>query len=251
MALTDHDTTAGLDEALEAGSRHDVEVIPGIEVSVKYEPGTMHILGYFIDHHSATLQQELEPIQNARRERNPELVRKLRAAGLEITLEEVLAESGGGQVGRPHFARVLVKKGYVRNLEEAFAKYLVKGTPFYVDKRRVSPEEGIGMITATGGIAVLAHPKYLRARSPLEFEAVLDRLIACGLRGVEAFSSSQNEEEARFYREAAESRGLWVTGGSDFHGANKPHVELGRMGDWAELDYELVEGMRDAAGKRA
>lgn len=244
LALTDHDTTSGLEEAMAAGERLGVELIPGIEISVVYDPGTMHILGYFIDHRAEKLQKAIRRLQEDRNERNPQIVTKLNALGMNITLEEVEQESGGGQVGRPHFARVLVKRGYVRDFEEAFEKYLSKNAPAYVDKRRVSPEDGIRMIREAGGIAVLAHPKLLRARRPREFDEVLDRLVASGLGGIEAYSSCQNEQEARQFRAAGEARHIFVTGGSDFHGDNKGEVELGNMGDWARLGYELVEAMR-------
>lgn len=250
LALTDHDTTAGVDEAREAGRRFGVEIIPGVEISVIYDPGTMHILGYFLDYKSKQLADALEDFQEARRERNPLIIERLRAEGVEITLDEVVEESGGGQVGRPHFARVLVKKGYVKSFEEAFQKYLSKDSPAYVDKRRFTPEDGIRMIREAGGVAVLAHPKLLRARSAEEFDGVLDRLVAAGLGGIEAYSSCQNEAEAVRFREAGESRKLFVTGGSDFHGDNKSEVELGNMGGWARLDYSLVESMRGASGAR-
>jgi len=251
LALTDHDTTSGLDEAIAAGKKQGVELIPGIEISAVYDPGTMHILGYFIDHHSKKLQSELIGLQEDRSERNLKIIEKLNSLGVKITLDEVIQESGGGQVGRPHFARVLVKKGYARDIQDAFNKYLAKGAQAYVDKRRISPQDGIRMVREAGGIAVLAHPKQLRAKTKEEFESVLDELVDSGLGGIEAYSSCQNEGEARQYREAGERRGIFITGGSDFHGANKRDVELGNMGSWAKLNYELVDAMRDYLKKIA
>jgi predicted metal-dependent phosphoesterase TrpH len=251
LALTDHDTTGGLDEALRESARAGLEVVPGIEVSVQYDPGTMHILGYFIDYRSEKLQERLKGFQDARRNRNPQIIKKLNELGVDVTLEEVIQESGGDQVGRPHFARVLIRKKYARDIPEAFAKYLAKGAPAYVDKRHLPPEDGIRMIADAGGIAVLAHPKQLRAKSEAELDAVLDRLVGAGLKGIEAYSSSQDEKESRGYREAGERRGLFITGGSDFHGGNKAQVELGRMGDWADVPYELVEAMKRASGRGA
>ena len=254
LALTDHDTTSGLDEALAAGKKLGVELIPGIEISVVYDSGTMHILGHFIDHRSMKLQEAIRGLQDDRNDRNPQIIEKLNALGIEITLKEVERESGGGQaspqntggqVGRPHFARVLVKKGHVKDFEEAFKKYLGKGAPAYVDKRRISPEEGIRMIREAGGIAVLAHPKTLNAKSSQEFNVVLDHLVASGLGGIEAYSSCQDEKEAGQFRAAGEERNIFITGGSDFHGDNKSDVELGNMGRWARLSYGLVKAMRD------
>lgn len=248
LALTDHDTTAGLDEALALAGERGLEVIPGIEISVLYDPGTMHILGYFFDPKSGNLQAALDGFQEARRQRNPQIIERLKAVGVAVTMEEVIAESGGGQLGRPHFARALVKKGYCRDFEEAFKKYLGKGASAYVDKRRFTPEEGIRMIRDAGGLPVLAHPKLIRARDDREFGRLLDQLVKAGLAGIEAYSSCQDEQEARQFRAAGEARNIFVTGGSDFHGANKPEVKLGEMGDWAQLKYELVEKMRAAAG---
>ena len=249
LALTDHDTTGGLDEALAAGEREGVEIIPGIEISVVYEPGTMHILGYFIDHKSTRLQELLKGIQRDRADRNPQIIKKLNALGIEITLEEVVKESGGGQVGRPHFARVLINKGRAKNIEDAFRKYLGKDAPAYVNKRRVLPEEGIRMIRDAGGVAVLAHPKLLRAEAG-EFDGILDGLVAAGLEGLEVYSSCQNQEEAERFKAAAERRRILVTGGSDFHGTNKADVELGHMGSWASMTYEALSRMKGALAGR-
>jgi len=158
-------------------------------------------------------------------------------------------ESGGGQVGRPHFARVLIKKGYAKNIEDAFKKYLSKGAPAYVNKRRVLPEEGIRMIREAGGMAVLAHPKLLRAEAG-EFDGILDGLVAAGLEGLEVYSSCQNQEEAERFKAAAVRRHLLATGGSDFHGTNKADVELGHMGNWAGMTYETVSRMKAALANR-
>ena len=245
IALTDHDTLSGIAEAQEEGNRSGVEVIAGVEISVKFEPGTMHILGYFIDRNSEQLKRKLEDIQEARRQRNPMIIQKLNALGLKMTLEEVERESGGDQVGRPHFARVLVNKGYVKDFEEAFNKYLTKGAPAYVDKRKLTSQDAINMIEEAGGIASLAHPKLLKLDSkPDEFERVMTELRDQGLKGLEVYSSCQSSSEAARYKKTAERLGLLVTGGSDFHGANRPQVQLGWMGDGAEIPYETIDQMK-------
>lgn len=245
IALTDHDTLSGVEEAQAAGGRVGVEVIAGVEISAVCDPGTMHILGYFIDPKSKQLQEKLEEIQEARRQRNPMIIEKLRAIGIDITLKEVEAESGGDQVGRPHFARVLVQKGYVKNFEEAFEKYLTKGAPGYVDKRKLSSRDSIEMIEEAGGIASLAHPKTLKLNStPAEFEKTLEQLKSEGLKGLEVYSSCQNKEEAASFKKLADRLGFFVTGGSDFHGANKPDISLGWMGDGAFIPYDTIDGMK-------
>ena len=245
VAVTDHDTLSGVEEAQDEGNKIGLEVISGIEISVKFNPGTMHILGYFVDRNSKKLQDSLAEIQEARRERNPMIIEKLKAAGVNISLEEVERESGGGQVGRPHFARVLVKKKYVKDFEEAFNKYLAKGASAYVDKRKLSSREAIEMIEEAGGVASLAHPKQLKLDgTPERFEQTLDQLRAEGLKGLEVYSSCQSKEEAARYRKTAERLGLIITGGSDFHGANRPQAPLGWMGDGAMIPYETIDQMK-------
>ena len=245
IALTDHDTLSGIEEAQDEGKLAGVEVISGVEISVICEPGTMHILGFFVDRNSKQLQEGLAGIQAARRMRNPQIIQKLQALGIDITLEEVKRASGGGQVGRPHFARVLVEKGCVRNSEEAFHKYLTKGAPAYVDKRKMTSREAMEMIENAGGIAALAHPKQLKLDdTPERFEEAVEQLKSEGMKGIEVYSSCQSKEEAACYRKTAERLGLLMTGGSDFHGANKPEVTLGWMGEGAEIPYETVDRMK-------
>ena len=245
IALTDHDTLSGIEEAQDEGRRIGIEVIAGVEISVKFEPGTMHILGYFVDRNAERLQNGLEAVQEARRARNPKIIERLRSLGLDISLEEVERESGGNQIGRPHFACVLVKKGFVRDFEEAFNKYLAKGAPAYVDKRKLTSREAIEMIEEAGGIASLAHPKHLKLDSkPEEFEATIKQLRSEGLKGLEVYSSCQSREEAARYRKTAEGLGLVITGGSDFHGTNRPQVSLGWLGDGVKLTYETIDQMK-------
>jgi len=245
IALTDHDTLSGVEEAQDEGNQIGVEVIAGVEISVKFEPGTMHILGYFIDRHSKKLQDGLAEIQEARRKRNPMIIEKLRVLGIDISLEEVERESGGDQVGRPHFARVLVEKGYVKDFEEAFNKYLTKGAPAYVDKRKLTSRGAIEMIEEAGGVASLAHPKLLKLDSmPERFEETLEQLRSEGLKGLEVYSSCQSKTEAARYKKTAERLGLLITGGSDFHGANRPQASLGWMGDEAFIPYGTIDQMK-------
>lgn len=245
IAVTDHDTLDGIEEAQDAGNRLGVEVIAGIEMSVLFEPGTLHILGYFIDRNSEKMKAGLAELQAARSRRNPKIIERLRATGLEISLAEVEAESGGGQIGRPHFAQVLVKKGYVRNVDEAFEKYLARGASAYVDKRTVASHGAIQMIEEAGGIAVLAHPKQLGLDSqPKRFEAEIKRLASEGLKGIEVYSSCQSRSESARYRKIAGELDLLMTGGSDFHGEARKGVQLGWMGDGVAIPYETVDQMK-------
>lgn len=244
VALTDHDTVSGIGEAKEAGLKFGVEVIAGVEISVIFPPGTMHILGYFIDPENPALLEGLKLVQDARAKRNPQIIEKLGKLGVKITLEEVIAESGGDQVGRPHFARVLVKKGYAQDAQDAFNRFLAKGAPAYVDKRNMTSETAIRMIRTAGGVASLAHPKQLKLKDEKEFEAEIAKLSDEGLSGMEVFSSCQSREEAAYYKKVSDRFGLVTTGGSDFHGANRPNVDLGWLGEGACLYYDTIGHLR-------
>ena len=248
ISVTEHDTMSSYEECAEETAKLGIELIPGVEMSAQFEPGTLHILGFFLDPSHPKLKKTFDEIQKARRERNPQIVEKLNRLGIPITLKEVEAESGGRQIGRPHFARVLVKKGIVKSMEEAFRKYLSKGKPAYVDKRRLSSSEAISSIREAGGIASIAHPKQMKldeAGLSKEFA----RLVKEGLGGIEAYNSCQSRQEADLYKRIAKRFNLFVTGGSDFHGANKPDVDLGWLGEGVELGYEVVEKMKASLGK--
>ena len=249
ISVTDHDTMSSYEECADEAKKQGLELIPGIEISAQFEPGTLHILGFFLDRNHPKLRATLEDIQKARRERNPQIIEKLNHLGIPITMDEVRAESGGKQVGRPHFAQVLLKKGIIQSMDEAFEKYLGKDKPAYVDKRRLSARESVEQIREAGGIAVIAHPKQMHLDEETLFKE-FERLKEEGLGGIEVYNSCQNREEARLYERIAKRFDLLVSGGSDFHGANKPEVDLGYLGDGVELGYETVEKMREYLGKR-
>jgi predicted metal-dependent phosphoesterase TrpH len=239
LALTDHDNTDGLDEALQAGREAGLEVVAGVEISADYEPGTMHLVGLGIDPAHAGLQTKLRFLQEARATRNPRIVKLLQGAGLDVTWQEVLAQAKGGQVGRPHFAMVLLEKKIVSSWQEAFDLWLGKGKPGYLPKERMPAEEAIEVIHAAGGKAVLAHPIQLKLEGGPLTELV-GRLKASGLDAIEVFHSDHGPKEEQFYQNLALKNGLRQSGGSDFHGHPDKDVELGRP----EVDYALLEGLR-------
>ncbi len=244
LALTDHDCVDGLDAAATEGRRIGVEVISGIEISAEYEPGTMHILGLFIEPQSPALQQRMARMQQARRERNPMIAERLRALGCDLTYDDVVAASGGGQVGRPHFAQVLIARGYARDTRDAFARFLKKGAPAYVERFRFSPAESIALIHAAGGVAVLAHPLTLGLDRVEALRAQLRALAALGLDGIEVrYSTHALADEARL-RNLAQDLGLAESGGSDFHGSHKPDIEIGRGRGQLVVPLEVLEGLR-------
>jgi len=245
MALTDHDTTDGLAEAVAAGRELGVEVIPGVEISARYTDDSMHILGYFLDYHSGRLEERLAVLKQARKERNPKIVAKLNALGISITMEQVERLSGGGQVGRPHIARALLESGYVTSIQQAFDFYLKNGGKAYVEKFRFPPAEALEMIREDGGIPVLAHPFTLGLGSAGALKEVLLELQTLGLAGIEVFYAEHTPEQEALYLKLARELGLLVTGGSDFHGDNKPEVTLGKIRSRNRLTYDLVIALKE------
>ena len=244
LALTDHDTIDGLAEAVAAGPRYGVEVIPGVEVSARFPGGSMHILGLGLNFPNGHLNERLAVLKRARAERNPQIIAKLNALGIKITLKQVEKHSGQGQMGRPHIARALMEAGYVRSIQEAFDLYLRYDGQAYVPKFRFPPAEAIAMIREVQGVPVLAHPFTLNLESAAALKNTLEELMALGLAGVEAIYSDQTPEQEALYLRLAEELGLLVTGGSDFHGDNKPEVSLGRMPGQEKLTYERVEALQ-------
>lgn len=251
IAVTDHDCVDGIEEALAEGRRHGIEVIPGLEISAEFDRGTMHILGFFVSASGGwkkePLRRRLFELQEARRLRNPKITKKLQEQGLEITHEEVVAASGGGQVGRPHFAKVLVQKGYVGSMEEAFEKYLKRGAPGYVEKFRFSPKEAIAMIHQAGGLAVLAHPFTLGLPSQESEKDLMTGLTRAGLDGIEVYYSTYTPADTLHYLKLCESYGLLPTGGSDFHGVHKPDIELGIGRGNLRVPLNLLEALKEKA----
>ena len=249
IALTDHDTIEGLVEALAAGVEMGLEVIPGVEISADHDPGSMHILGYFIDHRHPRLDEQLRKLKQARAERNPQIIAKLQQLGLAITMAEVQKVSGGGQVGRPHIAQVLVQKGYVANFQEAFEKYIGNHGPAYVNKFRFAPQDAIAMITAAGGVASLAHPFTLEYSSLGHLKMILQQLREWGLTAIEVYYPEHPPERQAQYKKLAQELGLLTTGGSDYHGVIKPEVKIGLVGPNQHVSYELVEKLKERAGR--
>jgi len=246
IAITDHDTIEGLEEGLSEGKRIDFEVIPGIEVSAEHSPGSMHLLGFFLDIHHPLLNGRLEYLQKARAERNPRIVERLNRLGIQITYEEVLKASGGGQVGRPHFAQVLIEKKYVRTFQEAFDRFLKKGAPAYVDKLRFTTKEALHFINEAKGVAVLAHPNTLNMNGYSELENLLLRLIEEGLKGIEVYYPEHSPLEVARYKTLAERYSLLMTGGTDYHGIEKNGLDMGVGRGEMKLSYLMVEELKAA-----
>jgi predicted metal-dependent phosphoesterase TrpH len=228
VGVTDHDTIAGWNEAFVAARETGVEVVPGVELSTSYEGGRFHLLGYFVSPDSQ-LARTLIEIQRERGNRNAVIFENLAKLGVPLEEAEVRKFAGReeGELGRPHFARAMVERGYVASTQEAFDKYLADGAPGYAPKKVLTPQEAIGLIHDAGGVAVWAHPPHRKKMSYDELEERLRDWIAWGLDGLEIYYSKYTEEDTTWTRAMAEKYNLIGSGGSDFHGASKPDVFLG------------------------
>ncbi len=248
LAITDHDTVEGNKEAIEEGRQRGFKVIPGVEISCKHPLGEIHLLGYFVDWGSEILQKRLSQLRRYREERNPEIIRKLRGMGIDITYEEVKEVAGGGSIGRPHIAQVLKEKGYVFSNQDAFDRYLKKGAPAYVPKELLPVEEAIQLIKEADGIPVIAHPMQYRTVSTYGIERFIKELTGAGIEGIEVYYSTHSREDTATLLNIASRYGLLVTGGTDFHGEIKPGIEIGvGMGDM-KVPYSLLERMEEVYG---
>lgn len=225
LGITDHDTFSGYDQALPQARQAGLELVCGIELSTKLHAHSVHLLGYFLNYLDPGLiefREWIRDLQQSRRERNVRLVARLQELGLDITMEEAEAR-GGGMTGRPHFARLLVEKGYVSNMQQAFDDYLDESAKGYVTRREPRFAEAAQRIRQAGGIASLAHPIRLRE----DLADVLPQLRADGLSAIEVYHSDHSPAQTELYLKLATQNGLMVTGGSDFHGAAKPEIHLG------------------------
>lgn len=250
VAITDHDTVSAIVGARAVADRFGIEFVAGIEISAEYSPGTMHILGYCIDDESTALAVKLDELQKARERRNPQIASRLRSLGFDISYDEVVEVAGNQVVGRPHFARLMIQKGYVASIQEAFDRFLKKDAEAYVEKARLSPGESIALIHEAGGVAVLAHPYQLKL-SPHEVDQLVGELAGLGLDGIEAVYSRHSAAERASYSEVATRHGLLVTGGSDYHGSYKPDISIVTgLGD-LEVPYELLEALKARAAARS
>jgi len=248
IAITDHDTIEGLEEGLAEGAKTGLEVITGIEISAEHSPGSMHLLGYFFDIRHPLLNERLAYLQKARAERNPKIIENLNRLGVRITYEEVVKASGGGQVGRPHFAQVLEEKGYVRSFQEAFERYLRKGASAYVDKVRFTPKEALHFVKEANGVAVLAHPNTLGMNGRAELEKLVLQLVEFGLAGIEVYYPEHSPFEVAQYKLLAEKHSLVTTGGTDYHGLEKNGLDIGVGRGEMKLPYAIVENLKRRNG---
>lgn len=243
LALTDHDTIQGLPEALAAGRRFKVEVIPGCELAVDVPRGFMHILGLWLPQEPVWLLESMAYLQKRRQARNREMIAALQRLNIEIDEQEVKAMTGGGTMGRVHMARLLVEKQVVPDMQQAFAQYIGSQGKAYVSKDKLQPAEAIRVLKKEGATVVLAHP-YSLELSPAELFTTVAELQAAGLDGLEVFYPEHTLAQTEFYQGLCRSNDLLLSGGSDFHGLGRPEVRLGRGKDQLDLPYTLVKAMK-------
>ncbi|MEQ1794567.1 MAG: PHP domain-containing protein [Nitrospira sp.] len=248
LAITDHDITTGLPDAIAAGQELGIEIIPGIEISSRLGESELHVLGYFLKWQDPQLNERLITLRESRHRRNPKIVELLQAAGIDITYDEVRAVAGSDSVGRPHIARVLMDKKVVTSAKEAFDRFLAEGKPAYVPRDLPCPTDAIRWIKDAGGLAVLAHPTWVKAVEGTLTD-LTRRLKADGLDGVEVHYSTHTPRQTREYLNLAKTLGLLVTGGSDFHGLTKPDIDVGIGKGSLHVPDVLLPKMKDALAK--
>lgn len=249
FALTDHDTVEGIEEAREAARGTPVEVIGGIEFSTVYLGKDVHIVGLDMDWRSAEFTAHLERFQNSRAERNEKIIRKMKENGFRISREAMWERFGDAIWTRAHFARYLMEQGYVADMAEAFERYLGEGRPYHIPREKITPEEVVSLTAGTGGIPVLAHPMQYRFMDS-ELQELIGRLKAAGLMGIEALYSTHTEQEEAYVKKLAERWGLEISGGSDFHGANKKNLDLAVGYGKLHIPYEVWERLKDRRERR-
>lgn len=244
VALTDHDTVAGVPRFLAAAKGKPVVAVPGVEISADFNPGTMHMLGYFIDEKNETLNARLQWLREGRDARNQEILHKLIRLGFHLSWAEVKKYAEEDVVGRPHFAQALLARGYVADKDEAFDLYLGKGKPAYAERRRLTMKDSIDLIAGAGGVAVLAHPFTLKMPSK-QLKDLIRELCDFGLTGIEVYYSEHTASMQREYLKLAKEFDLVATGGSDFHGALTPDITLGRGFGPLKIPDEIVSRLLD------
>lgn len=243
VALSDHDNVDGVRQAMAEGEKLGIEVIPAVELSAQVDT-ELHILGYFIDPENKRLQEAMAYALVVRDQRQEETCRKLNEQGFQITMDELREEAHGNPVlCRAHFAQIMVRKGYAESVQDCFKKYLSVGCYAYSNKQALLPHEAVSLIHEAGGIAVAAHLHLIKMEdAPLK--EFLRSLIPHGLDGVEGYYTDYTPDMEQRYRAMAKELGLVLSGGTDYHGANKPHISIGRGRGGLEIPYSVLEGLK-------
>jgi hypothetical protein len=254
LALTDHDTALGVPAAFNAAAalsnsgNCSIELIPGIELSTTYEEKEVHIVGLYIDPANELLTTKTREFRDCRDNRNAKMVAALQKEGFPITMEALTAENPDCVITRANIARFLFEHGYIKSRQEAFDKYIGDGCRCYVNRFKVSPMEAVSLIKQAGGVAILAHP-LLYHFSSIRLQQLIDDLKAVGLDGIEAIYSTYTPGEEQLVKKLARENDLLISGGSDFHGSNKPDIKLGCGRGHLYIPYSVLEAIKERAGK--
>ena len=243
IALTDHDTVSGIAEAKKAANIHNIELIVGSEFSCHYQNTEIHVLGFFLDETNEELLNNFQTFIDNREQRNLCMIEKFNQHGIPITFDMLCAENPDAVITRAHFARALMELGVVKSKDQAFRKYLNPNCPFYVPRPKLDPKETIRIIKNAGGMAFLAHPM-LYQLGYQQVASMLDDLIEYGLEGVEVYHSSNHALESSHLKSMALSKNLLISGGSDFHGSNKPDISIGTGRGNMFVPYEWLENIK-------
>jgi predicted metal-dependent phosphoesterase TrpH len=246
ISITDHDSLEGSKEAIRAGIPSSIKFLTGVEISAAHPsffpgPGSFHILGYCIRLDDSALNQTLAKLQQARKNRNPEILRKLSRLGICLTMEEIRDEVGPGQIGRPHIARTMLKKGIVKSIDEAFDNFLSAGKPAYVNKYRIACVRAIEIIRSAGGVPVFAHPGLLHVDADKDLDYLISNLKAIGIKGIEVYYPEHTSRQIELYAGLAARHDLLMTGGTDFHGSITPNIKMGSGTGDLFIPYALYE----------
>ena len=249
LAITDHDTFAGIPEALETGSRLGVEVVPGVELSTMYAGEHVHLLGYYMDENAQELRALMRRAGDERTRRNETMVRRLHDAGYPIDMESLRAEyPGQTMLGRPHVAAYLMRRGYVDSVRGGVVELMGRGKPFYVEREHIPLEDYIRALRAAGGMPVVAH-LYQYRYTPEQLETMVTAAAGAGAVGLEGMYSTYTPEQQASVFAMAERYGLLCTGGSDYHGTRKPHIALGTGLGELNVPYALLAALKARAGR--
>ncbi|MDH3345638.1 MAG: PHP domain-containing protein [Kiritimatiellaceae bacterium] len=243
LALTDHDTTSGLDRFFSAASNSAVKAVAGIELSAEFGAVALHILGYFFDPENQTLQESLAWVQSGRAERNEQMLKKLNALGYGLSMEAVQAHAGEDVIGRPHFADALIETGQFKHPKKIYQQLLGKGKVAYVERRRLSPEKCVELICKAGGVPVIAHPGQMKLTSN-KLRRLARQLKPYGLGGLEVLHPSHHPHQVLALERICADLDLAPTGGTDFHGRITPDLKLGIGFGELVIPDELLEGIR-------